>query len=114
MSSLKPVRKRGRPTTREKALERDKGLLLDKFDSRPGDFRKTPIRHPIHLNGMIYNFRMKPDRTLVWNVRFPDAPGGEQKYEMDKSAIAEAMTRYKEWSRRCSFIPQDEDGKDSC
>ena len=54
MSSLKPVRKRGRPTTREKALERDKDVLSDKLDDRPGDMRKMPIRHPVHLNSMIY------------------------------------------------------------
>ena len=115
MSSLRAVRKRGRPTTREKALERDMDAgQLDDMDARPGYYKKTPIRHPVHLNGMIYHFRVKPNHEVVWKVNFLDAPGGPQRYEMNKVDVVAAIERYKEWYRQSSLIPQDEDGEDSC
>lgn len=115
LSSLRAVRKRGRPTTREKALERDMDAdQLDQMDARPGYYKKTPIRHPVYLNGMIYNFRTKPNHEVVWKVIFLDAPGGPQRYEMEKDEVVAAMDRYKDWYRQSSLIPQDEDGEDSC
>jgi hypothetical protein len=39
---------------------------LDDMDARPGYYKKTPIiRHPDHLNGMIYHFYVKPNREVV-------------------------------------------------
>jgi hypothetical protein len=32
---------------------------LDDMDARPGYFKKTPIRHPVHLNGMVYHFYVR-------------------------------------------------------
>jgi hypothetical protein len=86
MSSLRSVRKRGRPTTRQKALNRDMDASqLDDMDARPGYHKKTPIRHPVHLNGMIYHFCVKPNHEVVWKMNFLDAPGGRpQRYEMNK------------------------------
>jgi hypothetical protein len=54
------------------------------LNARTGYYKKTPIRHPVHLNGMIYHFRVKPNHEVVWKVNFLDAPGGPQRYEMNK------------------------------
>jgi hypothetical protein len=44
---------------------------LDDMDARPGYYKKTPIiRHPVHLNGMIYHFYVKPNREVVWKLNF--------------------------------------------
>lgn len=116
MSSLRAVRKRGRPTTREKALERDMDAdQLDDMDARPGYYKQTNIRHPVHLNGVIYHFRMKPvTHEIVWCVVFKDAPGGMQRYEMNKADVVTAINLYKEWFRESTRIPADEGGEDSC
>ena len=116
MSSIKAVRKRGRPTTREKALEHNMDAAqMDDMDARPGYYKKTPLRHPVHLNGMIYHFRLKPNHEVVWKVFFQDAPGGPQRYEMNKADVVAAINRYEEWYRHnSSLIPQDEDGEESC
>jgi hypothetical protein len=51
----------------------DAGQLDDIMDARPGYYyKKTPIRHPVHLNGMIYHFRVKPNHEVVWKVNFFD------------------------------------------
>ena len=68
VGDLMPIRKRGRPANRAKALDRVEDL--DVMALRPGDWRKTPVRHPIYLNGWVVNYRTKPDtkRTVVWQV----------------------------------------------
>jgi hypothetical protein len=39
---------------------------LDDMDARPGYYKKTPIiRHPVHLNGMIYHFYMCGNSTFL-------------------------------------------------
>ena len=77
MSGLMPVRKRGRPTTREKALERDIDEL-DVMNIRPAAWRKTNVRHPEYRNSVVYQYRVLPDEneTVVWKVPFPDVPAG--------------------------------------
>ena len=78
VSGLMPVRKRGRPKNCSRALEREDDL--DVLALRPGDWRKSPIRHVDYGMGFVVDYRIKPDtkRTVVWRVRFPDSPGGEQ------------------------------------
>ena len=68
VGDLMPIRKKGRPTKRAKALERVDDL--DVMALRPGDWRKTPVRHPEYLNGWVVDYRTKPDtkRTVVWQV----------------------------------------------
>jgi hypothetical protein len=48
--NLAPMRKRGRPTTREKALEQD----LDMDYVKPARWRKQAIRQPEYLTGHVY------------------------------------------------------------
>jgi hypothetical protein len=94
--NLAPVRKRGRPTTREKALEQD----LDMDYVKPARWRKQIIRHPEYLTGHVYDTRTyeNPNRdgsmVTVWKVRFPDAPGGMQDFEMEKDDLMEAIECY--------------------
>jgi hypothetical protein len=39
------------------APERDMDAYqFDDMDDRPGYYKKTPIRYPVHLNAMIYRF----------------------------------------------------------
>jgi hypothetical protein len=66
---------------------------LDDMDARLGYYKKTPIRHPVHLNGMIYHFCVKPNHEVVWKVNFLDAPGGPQRYEMNKGDVVAAIER---------------------
>ena len=81
MSALQPVWKRGRPPTREKALERDRDLEEGVKSVEPARWRKQLVRHPEYLTGFVYDTRAyeKKNRT----VRFPDAPGGMQDLEME-------------------------------
>jgi hypothetical protein len=77
------------------------------MDARPaGYFKKTPTRHPVHLNGMIYHFRVKPNHEVVWEINFLNAHGGPQRYEMNKvvDVVVAAFERYKEWYRQSSLI----------
>ena len=102
------VRKRGRPTEREKALERDRDLT-DPKALRPAAWRKTPVRHPEYLNGIIYSYRVCPADSdgvieTVWNARFPDAPGGLQDYEMTTEEFEKAIVCHKEFMERAARI----------
>jgi hypothetical protein len=45
-----PVRKRGRPSNKAKALERIDDIDVEAL--KPGDWKKTPIRHPEYRNGL--------------------------------------------------------------
>jgi hypothetical protein len=89
VSKLAPVRKRGRPTTREKALERDRDVDIGYIN--PARWRKQVIRHLEYLTGHVYDTRTyetdKGKRVTVWKVRFPDAPGGMQDFEMEEEAL---------------------------
>jgi hypothetical protein len=113
MSGLNPVRKRGRPTCREKALEKDRDTQepLDVMSINPAKWRKQPVRHQEYLNGMVYNFRVKPDkkRTPVWKVRYPDAPGGMQDFEIGEDEFKDALKLYQAWSALCGTITANDD-----
>jgi hypothetical protein len=47
MSTLAPVRKRGRPTVREKALEHDRDLERGIKHLKPSHWLQQDIRHPV-------------------------------------------------------------------
>jgi hypothetical protein len=116
MSALQPVRKRGRPTTREKALERDRDLEEGVKAVKPAQWRKQLIRHPEYLTGFVYDTRSyeKKNRTVtVWKVRFPDAPGGMQDFEMESAELEEAIKLYVLWAAsNCKMTACDDD--DDC
>jgi hypothetical protein len=58
------------------ASERDMDAYkFDNMDARPGYYKKTPIRHPVHLNGMIYRFYVKPNHEVAWKVNFLNGHG---------------------------------------
>jgi hypothetical protein len=40
---------------------------FDDMDARPGDYKKTHIRHSVHLNGMIHRFYEAKPRSRVEN-----------------------------------------------
>ena len=68
VDDLMPIRKKRRPSNSAKALDRVDDV--DVMALRPGDWRKTPVRHPEYLNGWVVDYRTKPDtkRTVVWQV----------------------------------------------
>jgi hypothetical protein len=107
ISGLVPVRKRGRPTTSEMALERDKDSYdIKTIEDRPQAFRKTWVRHPIYLNGIVVDYRVKPDEanTTVWQCRFPDAPGGQQNEELTQEEFIDCQNRYLAMSTQLTKI----------
>jgi hypothetical protein len=86
---------------------------FDDLDARPGYYKKTPIiRHPVHLNGMISHFYVKPNREVVWKLNFLNGHGSPQRYKaVDVVAAVDprnGIARAPPW-----LIPQDEDGEDS-
>jgi hypothetical protein len=106
------IRKRGRPTTSEMALERDRDLEqeVDVKSIRPGAWRKTPIRHPEYLNGVVYSYRVNHADETLWNVRYPDAPGGLQDYEINGEEFQEAIECYKGFMERASQLTLKKNG----
>jgi hypothetical protein len=38
-------------------------------------------------------------KKVVWDVVFPDAPGGPQDFEMDADALSGALELYKAWAK---------------
>ena len=82
MSYIAPKKKAGRPTKRSKALEKDEAV--DTKGMKPADWVKTIIRHHEYPTGYVPDYRLKSNGIFVWSVNFPDAHGGEQKYEMGK------------------------------
>lgn len=100
---LEPVRKRGRPRNFN-ALQFDDNVEM--LAMKPGDIRKTPVRHPEYLNGFVTDYRLKPDktRTVVWTVRFPDAPGGIQEFEMEEADLSTAIKTYLTWQKEATNI----------
>ena len=93
VSRIAPKKKAVRPTKRSKALEKDEAV--DTKGMKPADWVKTMIRHPGYLTGYVTDYRLKPNGVFVWSVNFPDAHGGEQKYEMEKHDLQCAIEAYK-------------------
>jgi hypothetical protein len=52
---------------------------FDDMDTRPRYYKKMPIRHPVHLNGMIYRFFVKPNREVAWKINFLNGHGSPQR-----------------------------------
>ena len=46
---------------------------------------------------MVYDFRTKPNSVTVWMVRFPDAPGGAEEFEMEFDDLEIAIKMYRDW-----------------
>jgi hypothetical protein len=91
MSTLQPVRKRGRPPTREKAPEHDRDVEDGVKSVEPVRcWRNQLIRHSECLTIFAYDTRAyeKKNRTVC----FPDAPaGGIQDLDMESAALEEAI-----------------------
>jgi hypothetical protein len=95
MSSLKAPKKRGRPTTRETALERDKDLLSTHMFQKPHHYKSTPLYHPEYGLGAAYEAYIHLDEKPVWKVRFPNAPGGMQDYEVRQPEMERCLRAFK-------------------
>ena len=102
VSRIAPKKKAGRPTKRSKALEKDEAV--DTKGMKPADWVKTMIRHPEYLTGYVTDYRLKPNGVFVWSVNFPDAHGGEQKYEMEKHDLQCAIEAYKVHEKKSAMI----------
>ena len=79
--------------------------------------RTQLIRHPEYLTGFVYDTRSyeKKNRTVtVWKVRFPDAPGGMQDFEMESAELVEeAIKLFVLWAAsNCKITACDDD--DDC
>jgi hypothetical protein len=113
MSTLAPVRKRGRPTTREKALEHDHDLERGIKHVKATAWLQQDIRHPVYKTGQVYDTRtyVKPDGSgeliTVWNVTFQDAPGGVVDYEMEEEDLMKAIKLYTEFKAMACKITKE-------
>jgi hypothetical protein len=109
MSSLAPVRKRGRPTTREKALERDRDLVDGIKHVKPSVWLQQDVRHPELKNGVVYDTRLyDPDGSgnlvTTWRVVFKDAPGCPR-CEMEEEELMACIKRYAQFKTEACKIP---------
>ena len=80
--------------------------------------RTQLIRHPEYLTGFVYDTRSyeKKNRTVtVWKVRFPDAPGGMQDFEMESAELEEAIKlNVLLWAASNCKMPASCDDDDDC
>jgi hypothetical protein len=95
VASLKAPKKRGRPTTRETALERDEDLLSTHMLQKPHHYKGTPLYHPEYGLAAAYEAYIHMDKKPVWKVRFPNAPGGTQDYEMRQPEMERCLRAFK-------------------
>jgi hypothetical protein len=64
-----------------KAPERDRDRDLGYVN--PARWRKqNDIANPEYLTGVVYDHRTKANGMTMWKVRFRNAPGGMQDFEM--------------------------------
>jgi hypothetical protein len=47
-----------------------------------------------YSTGVVYDHRTKDNGVTVWKVRFRNAPGGMQDFEMEEEALMEAIKLY--------------------
>lgn len=104
MSSLKPARKRGRPTITEKALERDKDLLATHMANKPFSMKKCGLWHPEYTLGFVYGTYTGPGGKQVWEVRFTNAPGGEQDFEVLQPELEKMVLAFEEQKNKGSKV----------
>jgi hypothetical protein len=95
MTSLKPPKKRGRPTIREKALERDEDLLSTHMLKKPHHYQNTPLYHSEYGLGAAYEAYIHINEKPVWKVRFPKAPGGVQDFEVRQPEMERYLMAFK-------------------
>jgi hypothetical protein len=67
-----------------------------------------------YLTGFVYYdtcaYDKKNQTVTVWKVRFPDAPGGMQGFEMESAALEEAIKLYSLWATySCRMTACDDD-----
>jgi hypothetical protein len=90
LSALQPVRKWGRPLTREKASARDRDVEEGVNYVDPARWRKQLIRHSECLTIFAYDTRAYEKKNCT--VCFPDAPaGGMQDLDMESVVLEEAI-----------------------
>jgi hypothetical protein len=101
MSSLKAPKKRGRPTIRETALERDEDedALSTHILKKLHHYKSTPLYHPEYGLGVAYEAYIHMDQTPVWKVRFPNAPGGTQDYEVRQPEMERCLMAFSHASK---------------
>jgi len=101
LKALMPVRKRGRPTNSELALEKDKDI--DVMALQPGNWRKSKVYHPLHKHGMVYSWRNAGGKNGIhWYVRFMDSPDGIVELEWNQDELANGLGRFREWEGKAS------------
>jgi hypothetical protein len=109
LSKLMATRKRGRPTNREKALERDKDI--DVMSLRPQDWRGSSVYDPLHGHGKVFSYRPVPENGgIVWNIRFLQSPDGVVgidgtgvlECEMNPDEFRLALDLHRQWEKRAS------------
>ena len=112
VSSLMPIRKRGRPCNRTKALERII-VDLDVEAMKPADLNKQPVRHPQHLNGFVTNYRWGgesgDDSYVLWQARFNDSPEGVKVVEYTADELKVAIKLHSEWVKECTTAVEYDD-----
>jgi hypothetical protein len=56
--------------------------VVDVSEEAPHHYKSTPLYHPEYGLGAAYEVFIHIDQKPVWKVRFPNAPGGAQDYEV--------------------------------
>ena len=57
--------------------------------------KSTPLYHPKYGLGAAYEAFIHMDQTPVWKVRFPNAPGGTQDYEVRQPEMERCLMAFK-------------------
>jgi hypothetical protein len=112
MSALQPVRKRAGSSHYKREGTRAR-LGGGGQVCQSARWKKQLIRHWEYLTGFVNDTRAyeKKNRTVtVWKVRFPDAPGGMQDFEMEPAELEEAIKLYNLWATSsCKMTACDDD-----
>jgi hypothetical protein len=108
LQKLMAVRKRGRPTNRELALERDKDI--DPLSIRPQDWRGADVYDPHLGHGMVFSWRLIPESHggAAWNARFPNSPDGQgHEVEFYLEPFKSVLEGYRAYRNRCVHVDQE-------
>jgi hypothetical protein len=97
IAALQPARKRGRPTNRSRALERDDNM--DVLALEPGDWRKQHVFHNTFGVGTVLSYHINQARVTVWTVEFLNGDNS-QVFEMEADSLKVAIQEYKDYCTR--------------
>jgi hypothetical protein len=61
----------------------------------PHHYKSTPLYHPKYGLGAAYEAFIHIDQKPVWKVRFPNAPGGAQDYEVRQPEMERCLMAFK-------------------